>query len=130
MTATLTHTKTRLEPTWIAPDTYIIHDHEGEGTAPVLVPLNSLVIRGKEPVVIDTGMATVKSADPMLEPDVGKVIPSSLQDSLTARLDRLGDAKETAQLAAVIGSGFRPQMLHAVGSLGYERVEVVFDDPL
>lgn len=49
--------KTRIEPTLVAPETYLIHDHTGEGTAPVVVPLNSLVIRAAEPVVIDTGMA-------------------------------------------------------------------------
>src|SRR5215210_54579 len=50
-------TKTHLEPTLIAPETFLIHDHEGEGTAPVRVPLNTMVIRGAEPVVVDTGMA-------------------------------------------------------------------------
>src|SRR4051794_542514 len=50
-------TKTRLAPTEIAPETFLIHDHEGEGTAPVVVALNSLVIRAAEPVVVDTGMA-------------------------------------------------------------------------
>jgi flavorubredoxin len=49
--------KTHLEPTLIAPETFLIHDHEGEGTAPVCVPLNTMVIRGAEPVVVDTGMA-------------------------------------------------------------------------
>ena len=41
----------------IAPETFIIHNQEGEGVAPVILPLNSLVIRGKEPVVVDTGFA-------------------------------------------------------------------------
>jgi len=41
-------------------------------------------------------------------------IPSTLQDSLTARLDRLGTAKETAQLAAVVGREFTCGMLCAV----------------
>jgi flavorubredoxin len=50
-------TKTRFEPTRIAPETFVIHDHEGEGEAPVSVGLNSMVIRGAEPVVVDTGMA-------------------------------------------------------------------------
>jgi flavorubredoxin len=50
-------TKTRLEPTLVAPETFLIHDHQGEGTAPVVVALNSLVIRAAEPVVVDTGMA-------------------------------------------------------------------------
>jgi flavorubredoxin len=51
------NTKTRFAPTLIAPDTYVIHDHEGEGTDPVAVPLNTMVIRGAQPVVVDTGMA-------------------------------------------------------------------------
>lgn len=51
-----TTTKTRFEPTQIAPDTFLVHDHQGEGTAPVSVGLNSMVIRAAEPVVVDTGM--------------------------------------------------------------------------
>src|SRR5690349_23628304 len=50
-------TKTRLEPTRIAPETFLIHDHQGEGTAPVSVALNTMVIRAAEPVVVDTGVA-------------------------------------------------------------------------
>lgn len=50
-------TKTRLEPTRIAPETFLIHDHHGEGTGPVSVGLNAMVIRSAEPVVVDTGMA-------------------------------------------------------------------------
>ena len=49
-------TKTRLTPTEIAPETFLIHDHQGEGTAPVSVALNTMVIRAAEPVVVDTGM--------------------------------------------------------------------------
>ena len=41
-------TKTRIEPTKVAPDTYLIHNHQGEGTAPVAVALNTMVIVGKE----------------------------------------------------------------------------------
>lgn len=50
-------TKTRLAPTEIAKDTFVIHDHSGEGVAPVIVPINSLVIRGAQPIVVDTGFA-------------------------------------------------------------------------
>jgi hypothetical protein len=49
--------KTRFEPTQIASDTFLVHDHQGEGTEPVSVALNSMVIRGAQPVVVDTGMA-------------------------------------------------------------------------
>jgi flavorubredoxin len=59
MAQTLTHPKTRLEPTRIAPETFIIHNQEGEGVSPAILPVNSLVIRGREPVVVDTGFAHV-----------------------------------------------------------------------
>ena len=35
-----------------------------------------------------------------------QAIPPTLQQSLTARLDRLGSAREVAQIGAVIGRGF------------------------
>ncbi len=44
-------------------------------------------------------------------------IPSTLQDSLMARLDRLGPAKEVAQLAAVLGREFPHELLEAVSPL-------------
>ncbi len=52
---------------------------------------------------------------------VGRVgvhdIPETLQDSLAARLDRLGPAKETAQLGAVLGREFSYDLLRAVSDL-------------
>jgi class 3 adenylate cyclase/tetratricopeptide (TPR) repeat protein/ribosomal protein L40E len=41
-------------------------------------------------------------------------IPATLHDSLMARLDRLGPAREIAQVAAVIGREFSYELLHAV----------------
>ena len=41
-------------------------------------------------------------------------IPETLQDSLMARLDRLGDAKEIIQIGAVIGRDFSHDLLVAV----------------
>jgi tetratricopeptide (TPR) repeat protein len=41
-------------------------------------------------------------------------IPATLHDSLMARLDRLGTAKEVAQIAAVIGREFSYELIHAV----------------
>jgi len=43
-------------------------------------------------------------------------VPASLLDSLTARLDRLGLAKEIAQIGAVIGREFSQSLLSAVVS--------------
>ncbi len=41
-------------------------------------------------------------------------IPATLRDSLTARLDRLGSAKEVAQLGAVIGREFSTDLLKTI----------------
>ncbi len=48
------------------------------------------------------------------DPLPGFAIPATLQDSLMARLDRLGPAKEVAQLAAVLGREFPHDLLEAV----------------
>ena len=44
----------------------------------------------------------------------GREIPVTLVDSLAARLDRLGRAKETAQLGAVIGRDFTYELISAL----------------
>jgi flavorubredoxin len=69
--------KTRLEPTLIAPETFLLHDHEGEGTAPVCVPLNTMVIRGAQPVVVDTGVA--ESREQFLADVFGVVEPEDIR---------------------------------------------------
>jgi class 3 adenylate cyclase/tetratricopeptide (TPR) repeat protein len=55
--------------------------------------------------------AVLESGDAKL---TGREIPATLHDSLMARLDRLGPAKEVIQVGAVIGSEFSYQLLHAV----------------
>ena len=54
-------------------------------------------------------------------------IPSSLHDSLAARLDRLGPAKETAQLASVIGRTFDRALLLASSEHGAAETEAGLD---
>ena len=46
-----------------------------------------------------------------------QAIPPTLQQSLTARLDRLGPAREVAQIGAVIGRGFSYTLLRAVAGM-------------
>jgi class 3 adenylate cyclase/predicted ATPase len=48
-------------------------------------------------------------------------IPATLQDSLMARLDRLADVKEVAQIGATIGREFSYTLLSAVSPLGETR---------
>jgi class 3 adenylate cyclase/predicted ATPase len=44
-------------------------------------------------------------------------IPATLHDSLMARLDRLGSAKDVAQIASVIGREFSHELLHAASEI-------------
>ena len=50
-------------------------------------------------------------------------VPATLKDSLMARLDRLGPAREVAQIAAVIGRQFSFLLLDAVASRGASELE-------
>ncbi|XYH98486.1 TOMM system kinase/cyclase fusion protein [Sorangium sp. So ce1128] len=54
-------------------------------------------------------------------------IPSTLRALLTARLDRLGRAKETAQLAAALGREFSVEVMEAVSPLGAAGVQEDLD---
>src|SRR6185369_14324331 len=49
-------------------------------------------------------------------------IPATLHDSLRARLDRLGSAKEIAQLASVIGREFSYELLRTVSPVSDEEL--------
>jgi predicted ATPase len=53
----------------------------------------------------------------------GREIPAKLHDSLMARLDRLGPAKEVAQVGAVIGSEFSYELLLAVHPIAQEDLQ-------
>jgi predicted ATPase len=48
-------------------------------------------------------------------------IPPTLQQSLTARLDRLGPAREVAQIGAVIGRGFSYKLLREIAGMAEAR---------
>ena len=50
-------------------------------------------------------------------------IPVTLHDSLMARLDRLGSAKEVIQIGAVIGSEFSYELLQAAHRVGGEELQ-------
>jgi class 3 adenylate cyclase/tetratricopeptide (TPR) repeat protein len=50
-------------------------------------------------------------------------VPATLKDSLMARLDRLGPAREVAQIAAVIGRQFSFVLLEAVASRGASELD-------
>jgi class 3 adenylate cyclase/tetratricopeptide (TPR) repeat protein len=66
-------------------------------------------------MVLESGLA--QSSERPGQP-AALAIPSTLQDSLMARLDRLGRGKEVAQLGAVLGRQFSYELLRAVSRTG------------
>jgi len=64
--------------------------------------------------------AVLESGDSQL---TGSTIPATLHDSLMARLDRLGAARGTLQLGAVLGIDFTYKLLHAVTLLNEDELQ-------
>jgi flavorubredoxin len=65
---------TYVPPTEIAPETFVIHQIQPALGQPLFVYLNSMVIRGKEPVIVDTGTPAnreqwLKDAFSLVEPE-------------------------------------------------------------
>ena len=54
-------------------------------------------------------------------------IPTTLQASLMARLDRLSLVREVAQIGAVAGRDFHYELLNAVAGLPRERLDEALD---
>ncbi len=54
-------------------------------------------------------------------------VPSTLQESLTARLDRLGSARVTAQLGAVVGREFSYELLRVLSSEDENELRAALD---
>jgi class 3 adenylate cyclase/predicted ATPase len=69
-------------------------------------------------VVLDSGLLIDNGGRLTLAGPLPPVaIPSTLQDSLMARLDRLGSEKEVAQIGAVIGRSFTHELVTMVAGL-------------
>ena len=60
-------------------------------------------------------------------PPSSVAVPASLHASLMARLDRLGSAKEVAQIGAVIGREFRHALIAAVAGKGEPELRSALD---
>ena len=56
-----------------------------------------------------------------------QAIPPTLQQSLAARLDRLGEAREVAQIGAVLGRDFTYSLLCLVGGVGDSALRSALD---
>ena len=76
--------------------------------------LTKAVLESGMPVGADAGSAS-RSPDALPPPPLA--IPTTLHDSLMARLDRLATAKEVAQLGAALGREFGYELIEAVSPL-------------
>ena len=73
--------------------------------------------------VLETGSELEAMQITAAVPSPAVAVPASLHASLMARLDRLGLAKELAQIGAAIGREFSYELLVSVAPLGDERVQ-------
>ena len=67
----------RIPPEQIAPDTWLIHQVQEALGEPLFVYLNSMVIRGEEPVIVDTG--TICNRSQWLDEVFGLVEPADVR---------------------------------------------------
>lgn len=95
----------RVEPLRIAPDTYVLHSvQEAMGDPPLFVYLNSMVIVGSEPVIVDTGTIAnrrqwLEDAFSLVEPqDVRWVFLSHDDVDHTGNLEQVMEACPNATL--------------------------------
>src|SRR5262249_42807694 len=74
--------------------------------------------------VLESGLLQERDAHYVLErPLPPLVIPTTLDASLLARLDRLAPVREVAQIGAVVGREFHYELLDAVAGLPSEKLE-------
>lgn len=116
------------KPLEIAPDTFLIRELTGEGTAPVNVYMNSLVIRGEEPVIVDTGTYVnrerwLNDVFSLVDPKDVKYIYISHDDH-----DHVGNLRQALELcpnATLIGNWFMVERLAGDIALPLNRMRWV-----
>jgi predicted ATPase len=64
--------------------------------------------------VVEAGETESAGAQVAAVPSAGLLVPATLHASLMARLDRLGSAKEVAQVGAAIGRRFSYELVSAI----------------
>ncbi|HEU5302608.1 MAG TPA: MBL fold metallo-hydrolase [Acidimicrobiia bacterium] len=95
---------TNVAPTLIAPDTYVIHQVQPALGQPLSVYINSLLILGKEPVIVDTGTPAnreqwMRDVFALVEPkDVRWVFVSHDDVDHSGNLEQVMDACPNATL--------------------------------
>jgi flavorubredoxin len=112
----------------LAPETFLIRQIGGEGTAPELIHLNSMVIRGAEPVIIDTGVELTSEAwqeevFAVVEPEDVRWIFLSHDD--TDHTGSLHTVLERCPQATLVTNWFSVERMSIEGVLPLERLRMI-----
>ncbi len=118
-------------PVQIAPETYVIQATYGEGTAPLAVHLNAMVIRGAEPIVVDTGAPVHRES--YLEDLFGIVEPGDVRWVFISHEDvdhvgNLGAVMDACPNATMVTTWFMCERLGAGGLAVPPQRWLWFDD--
>jgi flavorubredoxin len=113
-------------PLEVADDTYLIRSTFGEGEAPMFVYVNSLVVLGEEPAIIDTG--TVAGREQWLDDVFSLVDPEDVCWIMISHddHDHVGNLAETMALcpnATLVSSWFQVERLAGDLSLPPTRMQ-------
>ena len=105
------------------------------GKSSILDMTNAIVARTDGiPLYIEEVGRVLRESDPSrgtaLTADANELIPPSVRDALTARLDRLSLGKEIAQIGAVIGREFMRDLVAAVTSRTDTELDQALDQLL
>jgi flavorubredoxin len=114
----------------VAPDTYVIRQLYGEGVNPVAMHVNSMVITGAEPVIVDTGPALTRAgwlehAFELVDPSDVKWIYLSHDD--VDHTGNLTTVLEMCQNATLVTNWFSVERMAADTILPLERMRWVND---
>src|SRR5690348_9920571 len=86
-----------VEPTKIAADTYVIHSVQEALGQPLFVYLNSMVILGREPMIVDTG--TIANREQWLKDVFALVEPKDVKWVFLSHddVDHTGNLEQTME---------------------------------
>jgi flavorubredoxin len=109
---------TPLAPLEIADETFVIHATLGEGVAPVAVPINAMVIRAAEPVLVDTGAPVCR--EQYLDDLFSIVAPEDVRWVFLSHedIDHVGNLEavmDACPNATIIGSWFLMERMSSEG---------------
>lgn len=107
-------------PVAVAPDTFVIQGIHGEGEGPLAVHMNAMLIRGAQPVLVDTGTPVERAS--ILEQVFGLVEPEDIRWIFITHddIDHYGNLDEfmaRCPNATLVASWFLTQRLSVEGPL-------------